>query len=142
MKLIKLVKTRLYYLAINIIVFINTMTPYVSVKVNGSSGIEDISFSFTLKYLLNRIIKHDKSNKKYQVHLKTFDKIFILDTSVHNLINSHHTIRETSEKLNPPRSLFIKYDVFVNNKQLSIDQKIFFHTTMKITLSSTLQTIK
>jgi hypothetical protein len=102
------------------------LTPFSSVKVIESQGIEDISISFACKYLLSRIIFTDKSKKKYQVHLKTFDKIFILDTSIHQLINSHHTIRESSEKLNPPRSLFIKYDVLVNDQELSIDEKVFF----------------
>ena len=69
---------------------------------------------------------HDHRKKKYQVHLKTFDKIFILYTSQSELIYKHQTIREISEKVNPPRSLFIKYDVIVNGRKLSIDEKVFF----------------
>ena len=126
MELIKLVKTQLYYLVFNIIVFVYMLTPYVSVKVVGPQGIEDISVSFACKYLFSKLLYADKTKKKYQVHLKTFDKIFIINTSIYQLINSHHTIRESSEKLNPPRSLFIKYDILVNNKELSIDQKVFF----------------
>jgi hypothetical protein len=102
------------------------LTPFVSVKVIEPQGIEDISIRFAVQYLLSRVITSDKSKKKYQVHLKTFDKIFILETSMHQLINSHHTIQETSEKFNPPRALFIKYDVLINGNKLSIDQKVFF----------------
>jgi len=102
------------------------LTPFSSVKVIESQRIEDISISFSFKYLLSRILFSDKSKKKYQVHLKTFDKIFILDTSIDELIKSHHTIRELSEKLNPPRSLFIKYDILINDQELSIDEKVFF----------------
>jgi len=126
MELIKLVKTQLYYLVFNIIIFIYMLTPFSSVKVIESQRIEDISISFSFKYLLSRILFSDKSKKKYQVHLKTFDKIFILDTSIDELIKSHHTIRELSEKLNPPRSLFIKYDILINDQELSIDEKVFF----------------
>jgi len=126
MELITLVKNQLYYLVFNIILFVYMLTPFVSVKVIEPQGIEDISIRFAVQYLLSRVITSDKSKKKYQVHLKTFDKIFILETSMYQLINSHHTIQEKSEKLNPPRSLFIKYDVLINGHKLSIDQKVFF----------------
>jgi hypothetical protein len=102
------------------------LIPFVSVKVIEVQGIKDISTIFAVQYLLSRVLTTDKSIKKYQVHLKTFDKIFILETSINQLINSHHTIKELSEKLNPPRSLFIKYDVLINGYKLEIDQKVFF----------------
>ena len=125
-KLIKLVKSKIYYIIINIIVFVYMIIPFVSVKVITNNNIEDITYSFGLKYLFNKIIMHDHRKKKYQVHLKTFDKIFILYTSQSELIYKHNTIREISEKVNPPRSLFIKYDVIVNGRELSIDEKVFF----------------
>ncbi len=126
MKLINLVKSQLYYLAINIIVFMYSIIPFSSVKVIGPNGIEDVSISFSARYLFAKFLLHDLTEKKYQVHLKTFDKIFILTTNIPYLINHHNKIRETSEKINPPRSLFIKYTVLVNNSELSINDKVLY----------------
>jgi hypothetical protein len=126
MKLINLVKSQLYYLAINIIVFMYSIIPFSSVKVDGPNGIEDVSISFSVKYLFSKILLHDLTEKKYQVHLKTFDKIFILTTNIPYLINNHNNIREASEKINPPRSLFIKYTILVNNSELSINDKVLY----------------
>lgn len=126
MKIIKLVKTKIYYLVINSIFFINSIIPFISVKVINSNNVEDISISFAFRYLLNKFIPCDISKKKYQVHLKTFDKIFILNTSLSDLIYKHNLICELSEKLNPPRSLFIKYNILINGQDLSIDQKNFY----------------
>ena len=54
-------------------------------------------------------------NIKYK-YLIFNNKIFILYTSQSELIYKHNTIREISEKVNPPRSLFIKYDVTVKRR--------------------------
>lgn len=126
MKLVNLVKSQLYYLAINIIVFMYSFIPFSSVKVDGPNGIEDVSISFSARYLLAKIISHDLTTKKYQVHLKTFDKIFILDTNIPYLIHHHDKIRETSEKINPPRSLMIKYSVLANGQEIPIAHKVLY----------------
>lgn len=125
-ELIKLVKRQIYYIVINIIVFVYMMTPYISVKVINKNGVQDLSYIFAFKYLLNRFLYYDLTKKKYQVHLKTLDKLFILHTSESELIHKHKAICEASEILNPPRSLFTKYDIFVNGTELSIDQKAIF----------------
>lgn len=124
--LIQYVKTQIYYILINIIMFMNMLMPFVSVKVLTDDSVEDNSYSFALKYLLGCALFYNSEKMKYQVHLKTLDKIFILYTSESELIQKHHTICETSEKFNPPRSLFVKYDVIVNGCELTIDQKILF----------------
>jgi hypothetical protein len=133
MKLIDLVKSLMYCLAINIIVFMCSIIefmcsiiPFSSVKVDGPNGIEDISISFTTRYLLSNFLSHDLTEKKYQVHLKTFDKIFILTTNIPYLINHHNKIREISEKITPPRSLFIKYTVLINGFEVSIGDKVLY----------------
>ncbi len=126
MKLINLVKSQIYYLAVNIIVFMYSIIPFSSVKVDGPNGIEDVSISFSIKYVLAKILLHDLTEKKYQVHLKTFDKIFILNTNIPYLINHHNKIRESSEKINPPRSLMIKYTVLINGSEVSINDKVLY----------------
>jgi hypothetical protein len=126
MKIINLVRSKIYYLAINIIVFMYSIIPFSSVKVDGPNGIEDVSISFSIKYILAKILLHDLTEKKYQVHLKTFDKIFILTTNIPYLIHHHNQIRETSEKINPPRALFIKYTILVNDSELSISDKVLY----------------
>ena len=126
MKIINLVRSQIYYLTINIIVFIYSIIPFSSVKVDGPNGIEDISISFSFRYILAKILSHDLTEKKYQVHLKTFDKIFILTTNIPYLIHHYKQIREISEKINPPRSFFIKYTVLINDAEVSINDKILY----------------
>jgi len=126
MKIINLVRSQIYYLAINIIVFMYSIIPFSSVKVDGPNGIEDVSISFSFKYILAKILLHDLTEKKYQVHLKTFDKIFILTTNIPYLIHHHKQIRETSEKINPPRSLFIRYTMLINDAEVSINDKVLY----------------
>jgi hypothetical protein len=126
MNLLKFVKSQIYYLAINIIVFMYSIIPFSSVKVDGPRGIEDVSISFSFRYLMSKILTHDLTEKKYQVHLKTFDKIFILNTNIPYLIKYHNQIRETSEKINPPRSLMIKYTVLINGLEVSITDKVLY----------------
>jgi len=126
MKLVNLVKSQIYYLAINIIVFMHSIIPFNSVKVDGPNGIEDVSISFSVRYLLAKIISHDLTKKKYQVHLKTFDKIFILNTNISDLIYHHNKIRESSEKINPPRSLMVKYTILVNGCEVSVADKVLY----------------
>ncbi len=126
MKLVNLVKSQIYYLAINIIVFMYSFIPFSSIKVDGPNGIEDVSISFSVRYLFAKIISHDLTKKKYQVHLKTFDKIFILDTNIPYLIHHHNKIKETSEKMNPPRSLLVKYTILINGLEVSIADKVLY----------------
>lgn len=102
------------------------MTPYISIKVLNSENIKDITTSIKLRYIFKYFLNLDKKNKQYQIHSRTYDKIFILNTNIDSIVNNHKMICEKSEKINPARSLFIKYSVFINNDELSINDKLYY----------------
>jgi len=69
-------------------------------------------FPFNMKFNFNLYKIFSKTYNKFYIIYSTFDKL----KNIKNL--------ETNININKPRSLFIKYDIYVNNYKLELDDKI------------------
>jgi len=101
--------------------------PFKFIKCIENNKIIDITYNFNWYFITSyfRNIYHFSEKKQlYHIHVKKFDKYFILNTTIYDLITTE--IKENSEIINIPRSLFINYNIQVNNSILTLNEKLMY----------------
>lgn len=108
------------------IAYLKAFIPFSSIKINENRKVFDNTWYYTFRFLIRHFYYPDNNIRLHLVHLKNQDKIYILNTSMLYIFCNYDLLMEMGETINPPRSLFIKYKIFVNGKELNLEEKIYY----------------
>lgn len=100
--------------------------PYKSVHYYENNKIYRKTLLFYL-YLYFKSIISDDTKKLYKLHCRKNNKFFILNTNFNDIINNNianNNVYNQSNEIIKPRSLFIKYDIYINNHFIELNDKI------------------
>ena len=110
---------------------INYFFPYKSIlylSLNEQTIVNNITISFYIKWYLSFLLFNNYSNKGlFRIHIREYDKYIIYNGISNDLFNTSfikNLFKTNNDEINKPRNLFVKYNIFINNKQLLTDDKI------------------
>jgi hypothetical protein len=112
---LKFFKTYIY-----IKTFMNIL-PFKNVQRIRNKYVSDITHLINFRYLISRVLSSSKDIYLYKIH-NNENKIYILETSMDKIINNE--INQEDVILNNPRSLINSYEIYVNDKVLTLNEKI------------------
>lgn len=99
--------------------------PYQSIEYYENNRIYNNTLLFYL-YLYNRFFIKNETKRLYKISYRKYNKSFILNTNFNDIINNniYDINNELNNEINKPRSLFIKYDIYINNYLIELNDKI------------------
>jgi hypothetical protein len=104
--------------------------PFKNVQRINNKYVSDITYLINFRFLISRVFSSSKDIYLYKIH-NNENKIFILETSMDKIINNE--INQDDVILNNPRSLLNSYEIYINDKVLTLDEKIllkkYIHST-------------